>query len=305
MLDDLVRSAYKDEKSIVYCYSAVTARRIMAYVKANPITSVEEEDPVAVPRMALVTSDTLANDGRKGTIKAMENAQVAIVTSGLDIGSSFPLPDMFDRAFAFIEYKDRTRHVDDMVQLCARLRATSMRHLSYTVRNGTAKPCSNVEKNRFLMPRKDTLDSVPRLLAVAYYDRKDLHRAHYTFLKLAREATKDALLKGFSHSAECSLDYVQPAYELNIEPPEEGVNARMRKARIMLKNVDAHLPDSLVHLSNKAPCKLVRGDNEADEFEDVDLPPKSELVNVRYHPTGATRSSTTARGVWTGMKTTM
>ena len=155
------------------------------------------------------------------------------------------------------------------------------------------------------MPRKDTLDSVPRLLAVAYYDRKDLHRAHYTFLKLAREATKDALLKGFSHSAECSLDYVQPAYELNIEPPEEGVNARMRKARIMLKNVDAHLPDSLVHLSNKAPCKLVRGDNEADEFEDVDLPPKSELVNVRYHPTGATRSSTTARGVWTGMKTTM
>ena len=58
MLDDLTKSAYKDEKSIVYCSSAFTARRIMAYIRANPImTSKKEKDPIAVPRMALVTGE--------------------------------------------------------------------------------------------------------------------------------------------------------------------------------------------------------------------------------------------------------
>ncbi|KAK3795660.1 hypothetical protein RRG08_043890 [Elysia crispata] len=60
MLDDLTKSAYKDEKSIVYCSSAFTARRIMAYIRANPITtSKKEKDPIAVPRMALVTAEVV------------------------------------------------------------------------------------------------------------------------------------------------------------------------------------------------------------------------------------------------------
>ncbi|KAK3795656.1 hypothetical protein RRG08_043886 [Elysia crispata] len=289
MLDDLVRSAYADEKSILYCSTSTTAKFITAYLRANPPPS--EKEPVAVPKMALVTAETLASDGRQSTIRALEGAQVAIVTSGLGIGSSFPLPDMF--AFAFIEYKDRTPHMDDMVQLCARVRATTRRHLSYTVRTGTSKPCSNlvtksVEKNVFLMPRKDTVDSVPRLLAKAYYDRKDLHRAQSTFRKMAREMTKTALLKGFSHTTECSLNYTPPNYELNLDRPPAGVNSRMYRSRKMLKEIDSQLPDWLVHVSARPPHRLVRGDNEADRFDGVTMSNKAELTKVRFYPTGAT-----------------
>ncbi len=289
LVDTLVQSGYTEEKSIVYFSVAATARRVMAYIRANP-----PDDPeFRAPKMALVTSETIKNDGRRGTIKDMEDAQIALVTSGLGIGSSFPLPNMFDRAFAFIEYKDHTPHMDDMVQLCARVRTTTNRTLCYTVRVGTGNPTTNLvvmpeERNRYLLRAGDTADDVSRLLGKAYYDRKDQHRAHCTFIKLARDTTREALERGFSYSRDNSLNFIRPEYELIMTHPYMGAPWRMNRTRKMLKIVDSELPNNLLHLSEKNPRKLARGNTMVKDFEGVEMSKKAKMVDVRYTEGGIT-----------------
>jgi hypothetical protein len=290
LMAKLNRAAYKDLKIVVYCSTAVTARGIIGYMRANPPSG----DVTEVPKPALVTADTFKQDGRAATIQAMKDAQIAIVTSGLGIGSSFPLPNMFDGAFGFYDYKDDTPHMDDLVQLSGRVRATTHRTLYYAVRSSTSGPCSNyvssgVNKNPFLMPRADTVDDVPRLLAKAYYDRKALHSAMCTFPKMARELTRDALVKAFSHARDGTLDYSRPSYRLNTSPPPRDLPARQRRVRKLNNKLDSRVKDeSMLYTSTKRPHRILRGDLMEEDYggEVTDIPDCARKVGVKYNPGG-------------------
>jgi hypothetical protein len=287
LMAKLARSAYAGKKIIVYCSTAARAAKIMHYLRGNPPSGTVTE----VPMPALITSDTFKQDGRAATIRAMEDSQIAIVTSGLGIGSSFPLPDMFDGAFGFYDYKDDTPHMDDLIQLSARVRATTSRTLHYAVTSHTSTPCSNyvekgVNRDPYIMPRTDTVDDVPRLIAKAYYDRKAFHKAMCTFHKMARERTKEALILGFSHARDATLNYSRPSYRLNTTPPPPDLRNRQRQTRKVSRMDSEVVNDDMCHRCTKRPYKILRGNLKGRDYTEEPIPGSARKVGVMRNPGG-------------------
>jgi hypothetical protein len=278
LVDKLVRVSYSGHKSIVYCSLVSTAKRICAYIRANPPHGYTD-----VPLIALVTADTIKEDGRARTIDNMLDSQVAIVTGGLGIGTSFGVHEQFDSAFGCFELANFSPRLDDMIRFCGRVRATTERTLHYTVRTTSYKPTDAPWRSTFLLPQEDTEHNLGRMVSKSFHDRETSHEVLCGNRDTARETIRAELSKAFSHTSTKDLEYRRPLVRVNPSTiSKQTERICLRRTRRLIREVDNTLQDGLTYVNNTGKFALARGNMKDTDYDGTQLPDCARLARVMY-----------------------
>ena len=205
------------------------------------------------PTIAFITAETLADLSRQAVAQRIHNSDVLITTPAIGIGSSWTVPNMFDAAYALIDYSKGAAGVDEIVQMTARVRSITRKTLHYNVRT-TSNRCSRI----VLADIPHDLTDVDKFFTY----NNVINTTIISDLPYAKIVTRNAMITGFAHTTTETLHYTNPHHEYRyLQQHEQRIVDRKYKRlqRIIRRhttNVVSHLPDEAVYISNTKPTRV-------------------------------------------------
>ncbi|ADD24781.1 ORF48 [Chlamys acute necrobiotic virus] len=234
MMNKLLDDVREGKKLVVYCSVGKETASII-----NTINSMTSRECIVLPKVGGVTAKSLK--GKENQLdEYMRSMEVVVVSSVLGTGTSYPEEGLFDAAYMFCKVTYGTPQISDMIQLSARVRATTTRTLHYHITTSTSghKPNGDALKNSDYhgISFKDHLDKT-------YTSRDHLHRVHMSRPSLASEFMINELQQSFGHVIDETLEKKLPTHETNSEIEKEKHSDGKRKESKMAQEIDKHHPD--------------------------------------------------------------